>query len=151
MTRSFCHHRKNGLRPWVPVVQRGAPAPDPRDVTRNGHTLRIFSGRLHSVSFRANGYKGQRFSTDRQIIEGASFTKKQREINYDKVWKLSIHCVTCTCYFFLNCMFFSSSFEVSILITSLSWFSIFHFYFFLVKTRGINLFLTSKSKSWNVC
>ncbi|EZA57527.1 hypothetical protein X777_02061 [Ooceraea biroi] len=38
-----------------PSLQRGAPAPDPRDVTRNERTLRIFSGRLHSVSFQASG------------------------------------------------------------------------------------------------
>lgn len=81
MTRvtSFCRRRKNGIRPWSPGrAARGTCSGSERRYTRNEHTLRIFSGRLHSVSFRANGYKGQRLSTSPSVADGHARDKRAR-------------------------------------------------------------------------
>ncbi|KYM83381.1 hypothetical protein ALC53_06113 [Atta colombica] len=53
-TRALNYDTRNEFLPpseWLTALspgraQQGAPAPDPKDVTRNEHTLRIFSGRL---------------------------------------------------------------------------------------------------------
>lgn len=87
IVRALNYDTRNEFLPsseWLTALspgrtQRGAPAPDPKDVTRNEHTLRIFSGRLHSVSFQATCTKNsgsQPVVLNRRSYKGASREKE---------------------------------------------------------------------------
>lgn len=100
IARALNYDTRNEFLPpseWLTALspgraQRGAPAPDPKDVTRNEHALCIFSGRLHSVSFRANGYKesgSQLVVLNRQRLR-KGITCKNRNCGLEKSWDRNI-------------------------------------------------------------